>query len=114
MTVASILQRLYAATARAIAAPPARGPATGGQAIGALLGRVAGGAVFIVFGVGQFTNHASELASFDHATCPHPTPFVYLIGVIELVGGCTTAAAAEVPSHTTGAKGRFGVFREHK
>jgi hypothetical protein len=42
VTVASILQRLYAATARGLGAA---GPwaATGGQAIGALLGRVAGG-----------------------------------------------------------------------
>jgi DoxX len=87
VTVASILQRPYAATARAIAAPPARGPATGGQAIGALLGRVAGGAVFIVFGAGKFTNHASELASVNTYHLPAPDPFVYLIGVIELAGG---------------------------
>jgi hypothetical protein len=76
MTVASILQRLYAATARAVSAPPARGPATGGQAIGALLRRVAGSAVLIVFGVGQFTNHASELASFNTYHLSAPDPFV--------------------------------------
>ena len=112
MTVASILQRLHAATARAIAAPPARGPATGGQAIGALLGRVAGGAVFIVFGVGQFTNHASELASFNTCHLPAPDPFVYLIGVIELVGGLLPPQPRRCRP-TPGAKGRFGVFREH-
>jgi hypothetical protein len=61
VTVASILQRPYAATARAIAAPPARE-------------LVAGGAVFIVLGVGKFTNHASELASVSTYHRPAPDP----------------------------------------
>jgi len=77
VTAASILQRLCAATARAVSAPLARGPATGRQAIGALPGRVAGGAVFTVFGVGQFTNHASGLASFKAYHLPAPDPFVF-------------------------------------
>jgi uncharacterized membrane protein YphA (DoxX/SURF4 family) len=74
---------------------------------------VAGGAVFIVFGVGQFTNHASELASFNTCHLPAPDPFVYLIGVIELVGGLLPPQPRRCRP-TAGAKGRFRVFREHK
>jgi uncharacterized membrane protein YphA (DoxX/SURF4 family) len=43
--------------------------------------------VFVVFGAGKFVNHASELASFRHYGLPGPDAFVYLIGVIEIVGG---------------------------
>jgi len=43
--------------------------------------------VFVVFGVGKFTNHASELASFHQYGLPAPDAFVYVIGVVELVGG---------------------------
>jgi len=113
VTAASILQRLCAATARAVPAPLARGPADGGQAIGALPGRVAASAVFTVFDVGKFTNHASGLASFKAYHLPAPDPFV-LPGRRDRAGWRTApAAAAEMPSHTR-CKGRFRVFREHE
>ena len=63
------------------------GPATGWRATAAFLGRIAGGAVFVVFGVGKSTNHASELASFHQYGLPAADAFVYVIGVVELVGG---------------------------
>ena len=63
------------------------GPTHGPRAIAALLARIAAGAVFVAFGVGKFTNHASELASFQAYGLPAPDAFVYVIGVIEIVGG---------------------------
>jgi putative oxidoreductase len=65
----------------------AAGPVTGWRATVALLGRLAGGAVFVAFGVAKFTNHASELTSFHQYGLPAPDAFVYVIGVVELVGG---------------------------
>jgi putative oxidoreductase len=43
--------------------------------------------VFVVFGIGKFVNHGSELASFKAYGLPAPEAFVIVIGVIELVGG---------------------------
>jgi putative oxidoreductase len=43
--------------------------------------------VFVVFGIGKFVNHTSELASFKTYGLPAPEAFVVVIGVIELVGG---------------------------
>jgi putative oxidoreductase len=63
------------------------GPARGPRAIAALLARVAGGAVFVAFGVAKFTSHASEVASFEDYGLPAPDTFVYAIGAVELVGG---------------------------
>jgi putative oxidoreductase len=63
------------------------GPATGAQATASLLIRVIAGAVFVVFGAGKFTNHASEVASFDSYGLPLPDAFVNAIGVVELLGG---------------------------
>ena len=65
----------------------APGPATGWRATAAFLGRLAGGAVFVVFGAGKFTNHASEVASFHQYGLPAADAFVYVIGAVELVGG---------------------------
>ena len=45
------------------------------------------GAVFVVFGIGKFTDHAHEVASFEAYGLPSPDAFVYLIGVLEIVGG---------------------------
>jgi putative oxidoreductase len=56
-------------------------------AVAALVARVAGGAVFVVFGIGKFTNHASEVASFHDYGLPATEAFVYVIGAIEIVGG---------------------------
>jgi putative oxidoreductase len=48
---------------------------------------VAAGVVFLAFGIGKFTSHASELASFKSYGLPFPEVFVYAIGVLEVVGG---------------------------
>jgi putative oxidoreductase len=45
------------------------------------------GGVFVVFGLGKFVNHASELASFETYGLPAPQIFVVVIGLVELVGG---------------------------
>ena len=56
--------------------------------MGALtLARVAAGVVFVVFGIGKFSQHASEVASFESYGLPSPDAFVYVIGVVEIVGG---------------------------
>ena len=52
-----------------------------------LVVRIVAGGVFVVFGVGKFVNHASELASFKTYGLPAPEAFVIVIGVLELVGG---------------------------
>jgi uncharacterized membrane protein YphA (DoxX/SURF4 family) len=49
--------------------------------------RVLSGGVFVVFGIGKFVNHTSELASFKTYGLPAPEAFVLVIGLIELVGG---------------------------
>jgi putative oxidoreductase len=66
------------------ARPRQRAPAL---PVAAALVRLAAGAVFIAFGVGKFTSHASELDSFRSYGLPFPDAFVYLIGVVEIVGG---------------------------
>jgi putative oxidoreductase len=43
--------------------------------------------VFVVFGIGKFVNHGSELASFKSYGLPAPEAFVVAIGLVELVGG---------------------------
>ena len=49
--------------------------------------RLLSGGVFVVFGIGKFVNHSSELASFRTYGLPAPAVFVIVIGVVELVGG---------------------------
>jgi putative oxidoreductase len=63
------------------------GPATGSQATASALVRLIAGSVFVVFGAGKFTNHASEIASFHTYGLPSPDTFVAAVGVVELVGG---------------------------
>jgi putative oxidoreductase len=54
----------------------------------ALLGlRLLSCGVFVVFGIGKFVNHTSELASFKTYGLPAPEAFVIAIGLVELVGG---------------------------
>ncbi len=54
--------------------------------------RRAAGLLFLVFGIGKFTSHASEVASFDSYGLPAPDLFVYLIGTLEVVGGALLLA----------------------
>jgi putative oxidoreductase len=63
------------------------GPTRGPGAIAAVVARLAGGVVFVVFGLGKFVNGASEVDSFREYGLPAPEAFVAVIGVIELVGG---------------------------
>jgi putative oxidoreductase len=49
--------------------------------------RWSAGIIFLIFGVGKFANHAAELASFRNYPLPAPGVFVYLVGVVEVVGG---------------------------
>jgi putative oxidoreductase len=49
--------------------------------------RLLAGGVFVVFGIGKFVDHASELASFKAYGLPVPGTFVVIVGLIELVGG---------------------------
>lgn len=49
--------------------------------------RSTAGAVFVVFGIGKFTDHAHEVASFEAYGLPSPETFVSLIGVLEIGAG---------------------------
>lgn len=57
------------------------------SALAALVARVVGGGVFVVFGLGKFVNHAAEVDSFRDYGLPAPDAFVVVIGVVEVVGG---------------------------
>lgn len=63
------------------------GPRSGPRALAAFTGRLAAGWVFVAFGAGKFTSHASEVRSFRDYGLPAPDAFVYAIGVIEVAGG---------------------------
>jgi putative oxidoreductase len=54
--------------------------------------RIAAGGIFLVFGLGKFTDHASEAASFDSYGLPAPGAFAYAIGVVEIGFGILLAA----------------------
>jgi putative oxidoreductase len=45
------------------------------------------GAIFVVFGVAKFSDHAHEVDSFESYGLPAPDAFVYLIGALEIGGG---------------------------
>ncbi len=49
--------------------------------------RWSSGAVFVVFGVGKFVDHASEVASFRTYGLPWPDAFTYAVGALEIGGG---------------------------
>lgn len=49
--------------------------------------RWASGAIFVVFGIGKFTDHAHEVDSFESYGLPSPDAFVYLVGALEIGGG---------------------------
>jgi putative oxidoreductase len=79
-------------TRQRISALLSTGPRHGRLAVAALVVRLAAGAVFIAFGIVKFTRHTSELASFQAYGLPAPDLFVYVIGVIEVVGGALLIA----------------------
>jgi len=49
--------------------------------------RVVTGVLFITFSAGKFVDHTHELADFEHYGVPLADIAVYLVGVVELVGG---------------------------
>ena len=59
----------------------------GRAATAVALSRVAAGVVFVIFGVGKFSQHATEVDSFRTYGLPSPDAFVYAIGVLEIAGG---------------------------
>ncbi len=80
------------------------------DAVAGLLVRLVAGVVFVSFGVGKFTSHASEVASFRTYGLPAPGAFVYAIGVVEFVGGwlllggvATRAASLVLAANMVGA-----------
>lgn len=48
---------------------------------------VLAGIVFVIFGVGKFTAHGSELASFRDYGLPAPGVTVVAVGILEIAGG---------------------------
>jgi putative oxidoreductase len=56
--------------------------------------RVGAALVFVVFGVGKFTAHATELSSFRGYGLPSPDTFVYAIGLLELIAGLMLGVGA--------------------
>ena len=62
----------------------------------ALAARLVSGAIFVVFGIGKFTAHATETASFHRYGLPLASTFVYAIGVLEIVGGLLLIAGLTV------------------
>jgi putative oxidoreductase len=59
--------------------------------------RVAVGLVFVVFGAGKFTQHATEVDSFRTYGLPSPDAFVYAIGVLEIGGGLMLISGLLLP-----------------
>jgi putative oxidoreductase len=59
-----------------------------------LLLRLLAGGLFVVFGIGKFVDHASELASFKAYGLPAADAFVVIVGLIELFGGSLLIAGA--------------------
>ncbi|HET7426380.1 MAG TPA: DoxX family protein [Gemmatimonadales bacterium] len=51
------------------------------------LARGAAALIFVVFGIGKFSAHASEVESFDKYGLPEPDALVYAIGILEIGGG---------------------------
>jgi putative oxidoreductase len=80
--------------------------------------RWSAGIIFLIFGAGKFANHAAELASFRRYPLPAPGALVYLVGVVEVVGGVllvlgllTRLAAIALAADMVGAIAVSGVGR---
>ena len=54
--------------------------------------RIASGLIFVAFGLGKFTDHASETRSFAKYGLPSPGIFASAIGVLELALGLALVA----------------------
>ena len=58
-----------------------------GDGLAPLALRVAAGLVFVSFSVGKFTRHAAEAGAFERYGIPFADATVYLVGLLELIGG---------------------------
>ena len=54
--------------------------------------RVVTGVLFITFSAGKFVDHMSEVTDFHHYGVPAAAVAVYLVGVVELMGGLLLVA----------------------
>jgi putative oxidoreductase len=54
--------------------------------------RLAAGVVFVSFGVGKFTDHRSEVMSFVHYGVPLAGVSVWIVGLVETIGGLMLVA----------------------
>jgi putative oxidoreductase len=54
--------------------------------------RLVSGAIFVIFGIAKFTDHAHEVDSFELYGLPSPSLFAYAVGVVEVVGGALLLA----------------------
>jgi uncharacterized membrane protein YphA (DoxX/SURF4 family) len=57
------------------------------EAILAVAIRLIAGVIFVSFGVGKFTDHASEVMSFVHYGVPLSGVSVWGVGLVETIGG---------------------------
>ncbi len=58
--------------------------------------RLASGLIFVVFGLGKFTDHGTEARSFDKYGLPSPSLFAYAIGGLELTLGLVLLAGLAI------------------
>ena len=49
--------------------------------------RVVTGVLFVTFSIGKFSDHTQEAMDFDHYGVPLADVAIYLVGVVELIGG---------------------------
>jgi putative oxidoreductase len=49
--------------------------------------RLVAGVIFVSFGIGKFTDHASEVTSFIHYGIPLAGASVWAVGLVETIGG---------------------------
>ena len=62
------------------------------KALLAVTVRLAAGVVFVSFGVGKFTDHRSEVMSFVHYGVPLVGVSVWIVGLVETIGGLMLVA----------------------
>lgn len=60
-----------------------------GDGIAPLIVRLAAGLVFMSFSLGKFTRHEAEAGAFERYGIPFADATVYLVGLLEMVGGLT-------------------------
>jgi putative oxidoreductase len=62
-------------------------PETTAKTLFAVAVRLAAGVVFVSFGVGKFSDHTSEVMSFVHYGVPLAGVSVWIVGLVETIGG---------------------------